>query len=111
MRAGSPSQITGHILPRIYWIYLAGAALVGAAFADYPLIAYHFSRAGVVPADWFAIFYAIAMAVSGTGSLLLGRLFDRFGFRVLIGLTIASALFAPLVFFGGFWAAPVGAAI
>ena len=51
------------------------------------------------------------MAVSGTGSLLLGRLFDRFGFFVLVGLTLISALFAPLVFLGGFWAALVGAAI
>jgi len=43
------------------------------------------------------------MAVSGSGSLLFGRLFDRFGFSVLIGLT--------LVFLGGFWTALIGAAI
>jgi MFS family permease len=51
------------------------------------------------------------MAVSGTGSLVLGRLFDRWGFRVLIVLTIVGAGFAPLVFLGGFWAAMVGAAV
>ena len=51
------------------------------------------------------------MAVSGTGSLVLGRLFDRWGFSVLIGLTVLSAAFAPLVFLGGFGAALVGAAI
>jgi hypothetical protein len=43
--------------------------------------------------------------------LLLGRLFDRFGFSVLIGLTLVSALFAPLVFLGGFSPALVGVAI
>lgn len=98
-------------LPRVYWVYLAGALLVGAGFADYPLIAYHFSRHGTVPADWIAIFYAVAMAVSGTGSLVLGWLFDRFGFVVLIALTGVSALFAPLVFLGGFWTALLGAAV
>jgi len=103
--------IDSHGLPRVFWIYLAGAALVAAGFADYPLIAFRFQQAGIVTGDWVAIFYSIAMAVSGTGSLALGRLFDRFGFRVLIILTIVGAGFAPLVFLGGFWAAMVGAAV
>jgi len=98
-------------LPRIYWIYLLGAILVAAGFADYPLIAYHFARAETVPSKWIAIFYAVAMAVSGTGSLVLGRLFDHYGFAVLVALTLGSALFAPLVFLGGFWLALLGAAI
>jgi MFS family permease len=109
---GTATQpVTSAGLPRVFWIYLAGAALVAAGFADYPLIAYHFSRAATVPGEWVAVFYAVAMAVSGTGSLVFGRLFDRFGFVVLIALTALSALFAPLVFLGGFWAALIGAAI
>jgi MFS family permease len=98
-------------MPRVYWIYLVGAALVAAGFADYPLIAYHFRQAHTVPSDWVAIFYSIAMAVSGTGSLVLGRLFDRWGFVVLIILTVITVAFAPLVFFGGFWPALVGTAV
>ncbi|CAM5549349.1 hypothetical protein RLIN73S_05479 [Rhodanobacter lindaniclasticus] len=43
--------------------------------------------------------------------MLFGRLFDRFGFRVLIVLTVIASLFAPLVFLGGFWTALAGAAI
>src|SRR5215472_16695711 len=98
-------------LPRVFWIYLAGAALVAAGFADYPIIAYHLDLAGIASGEAVASFYAVAMAVSGTGSLMLGRLFDRLGFSVLIALTLVSALFAPLVFLGGHWAALVGAAI
>jgi MFS family permease len=98
-------------LPPTFWIYLAGAALVAAGFADYPLIAYHFTQARVVPAASVAIFYSVAMAVSGAGSLLFGRMFDRHGFKVLIVLTAIGAAFAPLVFFGGFWVALLGAAI
>ena len=107
-----PEQaVTRTDLPRVYWIYLVGAILVAAGFADYPLIAYHFTRAETVPSQWIAIFYAVAMAVSGTGSLVLRLLFDRYGFGVLVALTLASALFASLVFLGGFWLALLGAAI
>jgi MFS family permease len=107
----SPLAIGGSGLPRMFWIYLFGAILVAAGFADYPLMAFHLGRNGTVAGDWIAIFYAVAMAVSGTGSLVFGRLFDRFGFVVLVILTLVSALFAPLVFLGGFWAALIGAAI
>jgi len=107
----SPPDVSGSGLPGLYWIYLTGAALVAAGFADYPIIAYHFGHTGSVPGDWIAIFYSVAMAVSGSGSLLFGRLFDKFGFRVLIVLTVLSAAFAPLVFLGGFWTALIGAAL
>jgi MFS family permease len=107
----SPPSVRGKGLPRMYWVYLTGAALVAAGFADYPIMAFHWSRARVASGEAIAIFYAVAMAVSGTGSLVLGRLFDRFGFSVLIALTLVSALFAPLVFLGGFWPALLGAAI
>ncbi len=98
-------------LPRLFWLYLSGAALVAAGFADFPLIAYHFTRASTVAPTWVPVFYAIAMGVSGTGSLVFGRLYDRSGFSVLIFLTLVTALFAPLVFLGGFWTALVGAAL
>jgi MFS family permease len=107
----SPPAAGRTSLPRTFWIYLLGAVLVAAGFADYPLIAYHFTHAATVPIGWIAIFYSIAMAVSGAGSLVLGRLFDRHGFAILAILTPLSALFAPLVFLGSFWPALVGAAL
>jgi MFS family permease len=96
---------------QVYWVYLAAACLIAAGFADYSLIAYHFAHAHSVGVGWIPLFYAVAMAVSGGSSLLFGRLFDRFGFSTLIILTLIGTLFAPLVFFGGFWAALLGAAI
>jgi MFS family permease len=98
-------------LPGVFWIYLAGAALVAAGFADFPLIAYHFTKVSSVPKDVVPVAYAIAMAVSGTGSLVFGRLFDRFGIGLLIPLTLVAAAFAPLVFLGGFWPALIGSAV
>jgi MFS family permease len=110
LAAGS-AELAAQGLPRVFWVYVAGAALAGAGFADFPLISYHFQHAGTVSPALTPVFYAVAMAVSGTGSLLLGRLFDRAGIRVLIPLTIVAALYAPLVFLGGFWAVLVGASL
>jgi MFS family permease len=107
----SPPASAATGLPRVFWIYLLGTTFVAAGFADYPLIAFHFAKSNTVPGQWIAIFYAVAMAVSGTGSLIFGRLFDRYGFTVLVILTLISATFAPLVFLGGFWVALIGAAI
>jgi len=87
--------------PAAYWVYLAGAGLVAAGFADYPLIAYHWTVRHVVTPDQVPLLYAVAMAVSGGASLTFGRLFDRHGFPVLIGLTVICTAFAPLVFLGG----------
>ncbi|MEO8956265.1 MAG: MFS transporter [Ktedonobacteraceae bacterium] len=107
----NPPDIKASGLPRVFWVYLAGAVLVATGFADFPFIAYHFARASIVPGTLIPVFYSVAMGVSGIGSLLFGRLFDRFGITVLIPLTILSALFAPFVFLGNFWVALVGVAL
>jgi MFS family permease len=104
-------NVHGTGLPRVFWIYLAGAALVAAGFADFSLMAFHFEKAAVVPKTWVPLFYSIAMAVSGVGSLIFGRLFDRAGFWILIPLTLIAAVSTPLVFLGGFWLALVGSAV
>ena len=87
-------------LPHMFFVYLAGAALVAAGFVDFPLIAFHFAQTGSVDPGYIPVFYSVAMAVGGAGSLVFGRLFDRFGIGILVPLTIVTALFAPLVFFG-----------
>lgn len=105
------STVKGEGLTRTFWIYLIGASLVAAGFADFQLVAFHFQKVGAMTTVWIPVCYSVAMAVSGTGSLVFGRLFDRFGIVVLIPLTLVSMLFAPLVFLGGFSLALVGAAL
>jgi predicted MFS family arabinose efflux permease len=107
----NPPSIQPTGLPHVFWMYLAGTALVGTGFADFPLIAYHFAHLALVPATFVPVFYAVAMGVSGSGSLLFGRLFDHAGLLVLIPPTLLSALFAPLVFLGNFWVALIGIAL
>lgn len=103
-----PAALHGEGLPRRFWIYLAAVALVAAGFADFPLVAYHFGKAGTVPAMWIPALYALAMAADAVAALVLGRLYDRIGLPVMAIAALISALAAPLVFLGGFAAAVAG---
>jgi MFS family permease len=113
-----PEDLEAHVtdvdtagLPRVFWIYMAGACLVAAGFADFSLAAYHFEKTAVIPKVWVPIFYSVAMAVSGIGSLVFGRIFDRASFRILLPLTLISAASTPLLFLGGFRVALLGAGV
>ena len=107
----SVSNVEASGLPPVFWIYLVGAGLVAAGFADFSLMAYHFEKASVIPNTWVPVFYSVAMGVSGIGSLLFGHLFDRVGIWILVPLTLIAAASAPLVFLGGFWVALIGSAL
>jgi predicted MFS family arabinose efflux permease len=98
-------------LSHTFWVYLVGAALVAAGFADFPLIAFHFQKGGVLSQSAIPIFYAVAMGAGGASSLVFGRVFDRKGIVILVPLTIVTALYAPLVWFGGMWTALAGVAL
>jgi MFS family permease len=91
-----------------YWLYIVAVGLIGAGYADFPLIAYHFGKVAVAPPNWIPIFYAVGMGVDAIAALILGRLFDRLGMPVIMAVSILSALFAPLVFLGGFNLALLG---
>jgi Major Facilitator Superfamily len=60
-------------LPRIFWLYVLGAALDAAGFAHFSLVAYHFGKFSHIAPVSIPIFYSVAMAVSGIGSLAFGR--------------------------------------
>jgi MFS family permease len=107
----SAGNLKARGLPATFWVYLGGAILVAAGFADFSIIAFHFRQSAVVPQAWIPVFYAVAMGVSGAGSLLFGKLFDRSGLSVLMPLTIVAAASPALVFLGGFQLALIGAAL
>jgi MFS family permease len=71
---------------------------VAAGYADYPLLAYHFSQAATVSLAWIPALYAVAMGVDAIAALVFGRWFDRFGLSVLLMATTLSAGFAPFGF-------------
>jgi predicted MFS family arabinose efflux permease len=97
--------------PLVFWIYLCAVSLVAAGYVDFPLIAYHFKKEAIASDDWIPVLYAIAMGIDAIAALLFGRLFDRKGISVLIVAVLLSSFFAPLVLWGGFYAAIAGIAL
>jgi MFS family permease len=93
---------------KAYWTYVTAGALIAAGFVDFALIGFHFQKAATVPQAAIPIFYAIAMAAGALAALVFGRLLDKLGLPIVLAAFFGSALFAPLVFFGGFALALVG---
>jgi MFS family permease len=96
---------------KAYWLYLAAAALMAAGIADFPLIAFHFQRVSLVPEYWLPALFALAMAVDAGAALLLGVLYDRIGFPVLILMFAVAAVTAPFLFLGRLPGAVAGMAL
>jgi len=105
-------------LPAEFWTFSVAAAFIGAGYADFSLLAYHFGKAAIVAPPWIPILYAVAMVAAAGAALWLGRRFDRTGILVLVPVTVISALSAPLAFLGGpalvtlgviFWGIGMGA--
>jgi MFS family permease len=107
----APETLEAKGLPPVFWVYLLAIAFIGAGYADYALIAFHFDQSGLVPAAWIPLLYAIAMASDAVAALALGRAFDRVGLWTMVAATAASAAAAPLVFLGDLRLAAVGMAL
>lgn len=103
------SKVKG--FPKAFWIYVAAGALIAAGFADFSLISFHFQKAGIISQTTIPLFYAVAMGAGALTNLLLGRLFDRVGFPIVICAFFLGALFAPFIFLGQFWLTLTGIAL
>jgi MFS family permease len=105
------ASLSSEGLPRRYWVHVAASCLVAAGYADFPLLAYHFGQAGIVPLGWIPALYGLAMGVDAVAALVFGRWFDRVGIRVLVVSTVLSAFYAPLAFGNTIWLAVAGAVL
>ncbi|MES2403297.1 MAG: MFS transporter [Pseudomonadota bacterium] len=92
-------------------IFLVATALIAAGYSDFALIAFHLARDHVVSNDVVPTLYAVASLAGGLTALVMGKLFDKQGLSVLLWATLVPALYAPLVFLGGPWAALAGMAL
>ncbi len=96
--AGSPGRGP---LSASFWQYLVAVALLAAGYVDFPLLAYHFKKVGLVSDAWIPVLYALAMGADAGAALVFGRLFDRIGVRALTIAALTASFFAPLALLGG----------
>jgi MFS family permease len=88
-------------LPPVFWTYVAAAGLLACGFVDFPLLAFHFQKTGLVGRETIPLLYAGAMGVNGITAVIFGKLFDRFGVFALAAGILVSLLALPLGFLGG----------
>lgn len=81
-----------------YWRYLAFTSLTVIGLAPFALISYHAKVSGLFPDAQIPLLYAVAMAVDAAAALGLGRLYDRFGLRVLAAAPVLTAAIPVLSF-------------
>jgi MFS family permease len=108
LEEGGPPTATAIGFTRAYWLYMTASSCFAAGLMSFEFIAYHLSMAGIVTEQWLPISLAAATAFAVIASLVLGRTYDRIGIGAVVGAVLVTALFSPLVFFGGAWWALTG---
>jgi MFS family permease len=108
---GAPTAPKGpQELPRVFWLYVTAAAVLASGFVDFPLLSYHWQKNSLVSPATIPLIYSGAMGVNGIAALIFGRLFDRYGVKVLSAGIGVSLLALPLGFMGGVAGAVAAAA-
>jgi MFS family permease len=106
LETGRTAQATG--FTRSYWLYMLAGSCFAAGLMSFELISYHLSSTGIVTRYWIPLFLALSTGMGVIASLILGKLFDRFGLPIVLAAVFLSALFSPFVFLGGFFVALLG---
>jgi MFS family permease len=91
-----------------FWLYMIAAACFGAGLMIFEFLSIQLASHRTVSEHWLPAFLGIATGFGVFASLVLGRLYDRAAMPTIIGAVFVSALFSPLVFFGGFRVALAG---
>lgn len=108
LESGGPRTAVAAGFTRAYWLYSAAGALFAAGLMSFELISFHLSATATVTASAIPVFLALATVMAVLATLVLGRLYDRIGIAAVVAAVIASSLFSPFVFLGGFWIALAG---
>lgn len=87
---------------RSFWTFIAAASLIGAGYADFALISFHFQKLHILKPNSIPLLYMFAMGSAALFSLIGGKLFDFFTKPIVILGVIIGALSSPFVFFGHF---------
>ena len=104
-------------LPKAFWYYSLFIFLSVAGFVNFQIISYHFKTLKLISDVQIPLFYSIAMAVDAVVALLVGKIYDRIGFSLLILIPFLTMLipfftfsFIPLLLLVGIilWGATMG---
>ena len=81
-------------LPPLLWQYVAAIAVLSCGIASFPLLAFHAQTQGLLTEAQIPVLFALAMLVDGLSGLVMGRVYDRRGPRVLLVVPVAASVAA-----------------
>ncbi len=81
-----------------FWIYTLAVSFVSFGFIDFALISYHYKNFNIFGPSNIVLLYAFAMLTDAAFAIILGKLFDKFGIKVLLFSIIVASLSSPLAF-------------
>lgn len=108
---GWVARVVGAGLPPVFFWYAAAAGLTTAGLVTFGLIGYHLTVSGLTPATLVPVVYAGAMLVEAACALVVGRLYDRAGPRVLFPVPVLVALVPGLALSQRLWTVMAGVLI
>jgi len=82
------------VLPLLLQQYIGAIALMSLGIASFPLLAFHAQTQHLLTSAQVPVLFALAMLVDGLSGLLMGRVFDRRGPKVLLAVPVAAGVSA-----------------
>ncbi|MEJ5362066.1 MAG: MFS transporter [Spirochaetota bacterium] len=105
-------KITAKNLPDIltgtFWLYTVFSAFAIVGFAAFPVVAYHLKTHAIVSDAAIPLLYAVAMGVDAVFAIIIGRLYDKKGLKVLFIIPVMSAIVPVLTFAFNWIAVTIG---
>jgi len=95
-RLSSNVSITDKI-NSLFWVYIIFIGLTMIGFINFQLISYHIKLNSLFIDAHIPLLFALAMAIDALSALLLGFMFDKKGFSILILIPLLTLPILPLV--------------
>ena len=93
---------------RSYWLYMIAGTCFAAGMMSYELLAFHLITTKIIAVNSIPLLLAFGTGSGVIANLVLGKLYDRFELPTVLCAVFLSALFSPLIFFGGFYGVLAG---
>ena len=77
-------------MPALLWQYVGAIAVLSLGIASFPLLAFHAVTQHLLTPAQVPVVFALAMLVDGVSGLLMGRVYDRRGPKVLLVVPVAA---------------------
>ncbi len=85
-------------LSKTFWVYTIFIFLTVLGFANFQLVSYHIKARGIFTDAQIPMLYALAMGVDAIAALIIGKMYDKLGMKVLLTIPVLT-IFIPVLTF------------